>query len=444
MSGRATTVLFLSPGPVGPDVTSPARRALKLAEAVGEHCEVTLAAPSPSSFPDGPFRTLEAEPGDDPRVAAAVREHDVVVTQTMASPRRLLAAARAAPRLVVDVIAPLALEASAATQGAPARRRALTRWRTRELVAHLAAADLVLCSNEKQRDLLIGTALGAGLLALGDSDRAPLRAERVVVVPQGIDAEPPRATRALLRGTDSIGPDDRIALWAGGAWSWMDPLTPVKAIERLRGRRPDLKLVFVGTAHPDAAVREAHGAGAREATAYAREHGLLGDAVVFSHGWLSYEDYVNTLLEADVGVATALPGLESRFASRTRVVDYLAAGLPVVCSANDVASELVAAHGLGRVVEPLDVDGCAAALDELTAPGSGRIDDRAALAPLHWRSVARPLVEYCLSQRDGRRARAASVARVAREYPAFARAVYRERGGADFAKRLLRRARLGG
>lgn len=434
-------MLFVSPGPVGPDVTSPARRALKLAEAVGEHCRVTLAAPAPSEFPDGPFAVLETGASGEEGLATAMREHDVVLVQTMPSPRLLIGAIRAARRLVVDLIAPLALEASEVTTGAPARRRALTRWRERELVAHLAAADLVLCSNEKQRDLITGAALGAGVLALDGARPGALSAGRIVVVPQGIDADPPRHTRTVLRGTTGIGTDDRVVLWAGGTWSWMDPLTPVKAVERVRDERPEVKLVYVGTAPPDTAVRETHRGGALEAMRYARDRGLEGDGVVFSHGWLPYEDYLNALLEADVGVATARPGLESRFASRTRVVDYLGAGLPVVCTANDFMSEFVAANGLGRVVQPLDVAACAAALDELTAPGSERIDDRGALAPLHWRRVAEPLVEYCVAPPDERSDRAASVAGVAREYPAFARAVYREGGAADFARRLIRRAR---
>jgi glycosyltransferase involved in cell wall biosynthesis len=439
VNAGATSVLFLAPGPIGPDVTSPTRRAVKLAEAVGEHCQVTLAAPSPSRFPEGPYRVLETGPAHEQRLGPALAAHDVVVTQTMPSPRQLLGAIRHARRLVVDVVAPLALEASETADANPARRQAITRWRARQLVAHLAAADLVLCTNEKQRDLLTGTALGAGLMAL-DGRRGSVEADRILVVPQGIDEQPPRHTRTVLRGNGSIGADDRLVLWAGGTWGWMDPLTPVKAIERVHARRPEVKLVFVGTAHPDPAVRRAYGAGTREVMDYARDRGLDGDGVVFSHGWLSYDDYLNALLESDVGIATARPTLESRFASRARVIDYLAAGLPVVCTANDVMSEFVGTSGLGRVVKPLDVTACAEAIDELTASGGARIDDRSALAPLHWRHVARPLVEYCLDPPGERRGRrAAPLAAVAREYSAFARAVYREGSRADFARALLRR-----
>jgi glycosyltransferase involved in cell wall biosynthesis len=401
---------------------------------------VTLAAPSPSRFPDGPFRVLDTGPIHDQRLAAAMGEHDVVVTQTMTSPRQLMGAIRHARRLVVDLIAPLALEASETVRPGGARQHVVGRWRARELVAHLAAADLIVCTNEKQRDLLIGTALGAGLLDLGDGRQGGVEADRIVVVPQGVDEEPPRHTRTVLRGTGSIEDTDRVVMWAGGTWGWMDPVTPIKATERLRSHRPDVKLVFIGSAHPDHAIRHAHETGARAAREYARDRGLEGNGVVFSHDWLSYEDYLNVLLESDVGVAMARPTLESRFASRTRVLDYLGAGLPVVCSANDVMSAFVAEHGLGCAVQPLDVDGCAAALDKLTAPGTVRVD-RGALAPLYWRHVARPLVAYCADPTAGRRGRASSLALVARQYPSFASAVYSQGSTADFVRALLKRAK---
>jgi glycosyltransferase involved in cell wall biosynthesis len=439
--GRTKSVLFLSPERIGPDSTSPARRAVKLAEAVGERCHVTLAAPSPSQFPDGPFAVLETGPVDDQRLAAAMRRHDVVVTQTMPSPRQLIGALRHARRLVVDLFAPLALEASEMPATGPEHQNAITRWRTRELVAHLAAADLVVCGNEKQRDLLIGTALGAGLLALGPASPGAVRADRIVVVPQGIDSEPPRHTRRVLRGTGSIEDSDLVVLWAGGTWSWMDPVTPIKAIERLSARRPDLKLVFVGTAHPDPTIQRTHQIGARAAIDYARDTGLEGSRVIFSDGWLSYEDYLNVLLESDIGIATARPTLESHFASRTRVVDYLAAGLPVVCSANDVMSAFVDRHGLGCSIPPLDVDACAAALDELAASGPPPAVDRAALAPLQWERVSRPLVDYCADPTPGPARRGASLAAAVRQYPSFARAVYTQDSWPAFVRALLKRAK---
>jgi glycosyltransferase involved in cell wall biosynthesis len=426
--GDPTSVLFLAPEPLHPNLTGPARRTVKLAEQVAERCAVTLAAPAPSDFPEGPFETLETGPHHDQQLAGAFAAHDVVVIQVLPSPRQLLSAVRAAPRLVVDMIAPLALEASE-TGPDGASRNALTHWRAREMTAHLAAADLVLCSNEKQRDLLMGAALASGLLTRGDSGQ-PLQ-ERIAVVPHGLDPEQPRPTRAPLREAGVARPEDKVAVWGGGIWSWLDPITAIRALELLRPSRPDLKLAFVGFEHPDPSFRRVHAASTDAAISFARER-ELGDSVVFLPRWLDREEYLEHLMDADVGVSLHGQTLEARFASRTRVLDYVTAGLPVVCSRGDTMSELVAAHDLGRVVEPLDVDGCAAALDALT-DGAGTRGRRPLPEALLWRNVARPLVEYCADPPPPARRASAAAALAVRGYPTFLRAVYAAGG----ARRVL-------
>jgi glycosyltransferase involved in cell wall biosynthesis len=421
------SVLFLAPAPLGPSLTGPARRALKLAEAVSERCSVTLAAPAPSVFPDGPFRTVETGPPADQDLARLFAAHDVVVVQALPSPRQLLAALRHAPRLVVDLIAPFALELREMGQDAAAR------WRAREMVAHLAVADLVVCSNERQRDLALGVGLGAGLL---EGPRA-LDA-RLVVVPHGLDGGGRRHGGSGLRTDELAGEGVGIAIWGGGIWSWLDPLTAIRAVERLRPSRPDVRLAFVGLDHPDPAQRAAHAPLAAEARAYVEEHGL-GDAVVFRPRWLEREDYLDHLADADVGVSLHGETLEGRFATRTRLLDYLEVGLPVAAASGDAMSDVVQRHDLGRVVAPGDADGLAAALDELIRPGAARRVDDAALEPLLWRNAARPLVEFCAAPPPpAKRRRAADVALVAREYPAFLRAVHRD-GAAGLARTALRR-----
>lgn len=426
--------MFVAPEPLHPSATGPARRALKLAEVVAGHCAVTLAAPAPSVFPDGPLRTVETGPANDQRLADAVAGHDVAVVQTLPSPRQLLAIRRSVPRLVVDLIAPLALEAWEAADRSS--RRAVVRWRVREMLAHLALADLVLCTNERQRDLLVGAALGGGLLVPGGDEQLH---DRIAVVSHGIDPEPPRRRGPGLRAGGDVGEDDTVAVWGGGIWSWLDPFTALRAMERARATRPDLKLAFVGFEHPDPAMREPHASLAAETVAYVRDRGLE-DAVVFRPRWLSRAEYVDHLLDADAGLSLHTATLEGRYASRTRVVDYLYAGLPVVCTDGDTMSGVVAAHGLGRVVGPEDDAAVAAALDALTAAPRAR-DDRRALEPLLWPNVARPLVEFCLDERgaDGRSRGDALVA--ARGYPALLAATLRAEGAAGIAGAARRRAR---
>jgi hypothetical protein len=203
-------------------------------------------------------------------------------------------------------------------------------------------------------------------------------------------------------------------------WSWLDPLTAIAAIERLRPARPDVRLAFVGLNHPDPIARDAHAPLAAKAQATVRELGL-DDVVLFRPRWLSRDEYVHHLMDADVAVSLHGPTLEGRFATRSRILDYLSAGLPVVCSAGDVMSVYVERRRLGTVVEAGDVDGCAQALDQLLDGERRRIAPEA-LETLLWSNVARPLVEYCVGGAPwAGRTQAHALLRAVRDYPTFLR-----------------------
>ena len=332
------------------------------------------------------------------------------------------------------MIAPLALELAEIGDDA-AVTSAAVRWRVRQMVGHLAAADFVLCTNEKQHDLLIGAALAAGLL---DAAGGASLHERMAVVPPGFDERPPGSGHSLLRDNGFAGQDDRVAVWGGGIWSWLDPLTAIRAVERLRPSRPDLKLLFVGLEHPDPVMRRAHDPVAAEAMEYVRDRGLEA-VVAFRPRWLTRDDFIAHLRDADVGVSLHGPTLEGRYASRTRILDYLSADLPVLCTRGDTMSELVESNGLGRVVGAADVDDAANALDQLTRGEPRRLDGAAILEPFLWRNAARPLVEFCLSGEAAAGRGRASLAVAARSYPGFLRSVWRAEGGRGLARAAARR-----
>jgi glycosyltransferase involved in cell wall biosynthesis len=89
---------------------------------------------------------------------------------------------------------------------------------------------------------------------------------------------------------------------------------------------------------------------------------------VSSSGWVSYEDRQRYLLEADIGVSAHYDSVETRYAFRTRLLDYFWAGLPTISTRGDVLGDLVAERRLGRATAAEDVDGWAAAIEELLDP----------------------------------------------------------------------------
>jgi hypothetical protein len=118
---------------------------------------------------------------------------------------------------------------------------------------------------------------------------------------------------------------------------------------------------------------------------------------------VAYHERQNYLLEADLSASLHLDHVETRFAFRTRLLDCLWTGLPVIATRGDVMAETLAEHGLAFLVEPQDVTGVARTILELLERPDLRRDcmaRAAALAPAyHWRAVTRPLVEFCANPR---------------------------------------------
>jgi hypothetical protein len=138
----------------------------------------------------------------------------------------------------------------------------------------------------------------------------------------------------------------------------------------------------------------------QRAVELARELGLQDRCVSFGD-WVDYADWPNYLLEADVGVSLHFDTLETRLAFRSRVLDYVWAGLPMVVTRGDATSELVSRYRLGRVVDYGDVQAVTEAILELlgTDPEIWRIPFEEARAELTWERAAQPLVAFCMNPR---------------------------------------------
>jgi hypothetical protein len=305
--------------------------------------------------------------------------------------------------LVVDAYDPIQLEV---LEQARDLRGALRRMAVRhagETVARLLArGDRFLVASEKQRDLLIGQLMHAGRVNASTYDGDEALRDLIGIVPFGIPDDPPapgpRALRGVVRGID---PDDPVILWGGGIYNWFDPLTLLYALDRLRGRLPRVRCVFMGMQHPHPEVPEMDMA--RQTRTLAAELGLTGSHVFFNEGWIPYDARASYLLDADVGVSTHLDHVETAFSYRTRVLDYLWAALPVVTTAGDAVAELVANRGFGIAVPPGDVAQLEQALFDLLTDSARNRACRdaieAARGELTWSRAATDLVAMCIRPR---------------------------------------------
>lgn len=358
-------------------------RAWELSRALARAHEVTLLAggapPSPASvrFVAASRRTAAAE----------VANHDVIVAQGTVL-RDLPALAGSGLPLVVDLYDPFIVEGLEFTRSEPASDR-LESWR-RDLEVQgrqLELGDLFLCASERQRYFCLGLLAAAGRLN-------PLThgEELVAVVPFGLPDEP-----APARADDGA----EVVVWAGGIWNWLDPLVLVRAAAALAPRRPQLQVRFLGSQHPNPSLPAM--SSARDAVALSRELGLLDRVVFFGRDWVPYAERGEALAGARIGVSFNPPGVEAELAFRTRCLDYLWAGLPMVVTDGDSIADLVRRRGLGLVVPPGDAAGVADALERLLEDGELAERCRAAAAEVReeyrWSRVVRPLSEFCNAPR---------------------------------------------
>ena len=120
------------------------------------------------------------------------------------------------------------------------------------------------------------------------------------------------------------------------------------------------------------------------------------ERVHFLETTVPYAERGAWLRDAACAVSTHLDHLETRFAFRTRILDFIWAGLPVVCTEGDALSELVERDGLGATVAPGDPGALAAALAEVLAAGRDAYAPAFARAAeeLAWPRAAAPLVRF--------------------------------------------------
>jgi len=382
--------LVLLSDDIGPRVAGPAIRAIALARVLADAgLEATIATLGSA---EQVGERIEAVSLRERRARTLVDESAVVII--MGPIYRLMPWLAEHPvPIVMDLYDPYHIEyaARAIAQGIEPRPGVVDLQD--EIDAQLARADLVLCSNERQRRLWAERLSAIGRIPAG-SDPGAL----VAIAPFGTDAPPQKRSGAIRGRLPGVSSDDVIAIWGGGVYDWFDPVTLVEAMAVAASREPRLKLVFLSSAGSPEATTKLGGAVRR-----ADELGLLGTRVHFNPGWVAYEERANWLTDADFGVTVHPESEETYYSHRTRDLDYLWAGLPIVTSDGDVFAELVRAEELGVVVPPGDPFALAEALVAL----AGDSQRRACLhrrvvtfAPqLRWSRTLAPFAEFAADPR---------------------------------------------
>ncbi len=395
MFGSRRKILIATGDVLRPKMAGPAIRAWEIAKVLSREHDVQLVTLSQCglSHPDFVVRHV-----DDAELNRLEAWCDVVIFQgNLMAQHAVLRATNKV--LVVDVYDPFHLEVLEQARGLePKERLHAARVTTEVLNEQLMRGDFFLCASDKQRDFWLGQLAAVGRVNPLTYDAGESLESLIAVVPFGVADDPPRATKPVLRGVvPGIGAEDKVILWGGGVYNWFDPLTLLRAVDKLRRRVPEVRLYFLGLQHPNPDVGEM--SMAVDTVALADELGLTGSHVFFNEDWVAYEDRQNYLLEADVGVSTHLDHVETAFSFRTRVLDYVWASLPIVATGGDALADVIDGEGIGITVPPGDVDALEDALFRMLDDRELNASYRDALAHLvpsyRWSEVLRPLLEFC-------------------------------------------------
>jgi glycosyltransferase involved in cell wall biosynthesis len=292
--------------------------------------------------------------------------------------------------VAIDLYDPWLVEnlSYAATLGLDPYRNDHATW-----VLQMSRGDFFLCSSEEQRTYYLGFLTALGRVNPERLERDPDLETLIAPVPFGVPDElPPH--RPVLPPREA---GERRLLF-GGLYDWYDPWTLLDALDRLD--IPGWTLLLIRNPNAEGTPQRLLG----EVEAHCRGLGWWGSRVK-TLDWVPAERRYDLLRDVDLLVAPHRPSLETRLSLRTRFLDALAAGCPVITSDGGTMSRLLREHRAGWVVPPGDADALAVAVREaLTAEAATleacRQGARELLRDFTWDRALEPLLRFC---RDPRR-----------------------------------------
>jgi glycosyltransferase involved in cell wall biosynthesis len=250
----------------------------------------------------------------------------------------------------------------------------------------MSRGDFFVCSCEEQRHFYLGFLLALGRLNPPLHARDPDLRSLVDVAPFGAP-DPERMTphRPWL---EPRAAGERRLLF-GGLYDWYDPWPVLEALEA--SGEPGWHLIFIRNPFADTpqGLLEQVEAWRRRSSAGAR---------VELRDWVPYDRRLDLLRDVDVMVATHRTSLETRLSLRTRFLDALAAGCPVITSEGGAISRLLREHDAGWVVPENDPAAVLAALRQILEGGE-KVAQRTqrgvqAARGLGWDEALRPVIEF--------------------------------------------------
>jgi glycosyltransferase involved in cell wall biosynthesis len=186
--------------------------------------------------------------------------------------------------------------------------------------AIITSADIFSCVSERQEYALVGELGAAGRLNKYTSGY-----DFSTVIPCGMPQADFEHKKNVIRGLNGISDEDFVVLWTGGYNTWTDVDTLFKGLEIAISKNSRIKFVSTGGEIPE-----------QDVSTYPRFLEMIAGSKFkdnfVMNGWIAGEDVPNYYFEADIGINIDKNIYEVRLGSKSRILDWMRAGLCVLSS----------------------------------------------------------------------------------------------------------------
>ena len=386
MANKADKILFICHDVLGRKISGVGIRYLNLAqETACAGYQVTLTSPiMEDNFQLKGIKLVSCKTAVNQE--KEILQSDIIVASIL-SLRLIKSALTNHKILIFDLYDPIIFEQQERLKNTPLLTRKIKLAQiASQLQLMLASGDYFLCASHIQRDwwqmYLDKMGRGQNLIS---------------VVPFGLQKNIKDNKQNIYHKIKGIGKNDKIILWGGGIYDWLDPITPIKAMAEVIKQRKDAKLIFLSSTHPNPALPKMDMI--EKAITFAKKLQLYNRFVYFLPGWIAYEERDNYFQNAYLGICAHFDNLETKYAFRTRDLDYLKAELPIVTTKGDYFANLVEAEKIGLSVDFEKARAMATAILKLLQDkkfyNSCQKNIVKIKSRFYWPNVAKPLLEFC-------------------------------------------------
>lgn len=350
-------ILLKSIDPVGKNMSSGAIRYFEFARHLSNHFKIVLAIPNVLDFDLSGIETVTYY-GDDLIIKNHLKDVDAILSPSLS--HDLL---KILKKINIHIIIDLFSSALPNKDDFEYIKSQIT------LGAHF------LCANEEQKNYWIGFMSGQG---------KKISPEMIDIVPFGIPDAEPKHTQNCLKGVyKNIKTSDKVLLWNSHILPWHDPETVVAAICEITKTRDNIKLIFM--------TRD------QKCEELSEKLGVLNKTVFFYDDIVDYHNRQNFLLESDIGILTHKDSMESKYSSKSKLLDNIWSFLPIITTVGGPMSSIVELEMIGLTCGFGDVMSVKNAIikisDDLEFYQSCKLNLLRIAPNFSWNKVISPIIE---------------------------------------------------